>query len=68
MTTTTSNQSRNLSLSFVNDYDQCTFTNRILLRYVGTLIFFVGIVSTLLSIGVFTRRALRKSTCRTDAR
>jgi hypothetical protein len=52
----------NFSISFLNDYNyQCSFTNEILIRYVGTFIFFIGIISTLLSICVFTRKPLRKS-------
>ena len=58
---------KNLSLSFSNDDDsnnnqnfKCPFTNQILIRYIGTLIFFIGIISTLLSICVFTRKPLRE--------
>jgi len=51
----------NLSIYLTNDYDKCTFTNGILIRYFGTFIFFIGILSTLLSICVFTRKPLRKS-------
>jgi hypothetical protein len=49
----------NFSIYLLNDYDKCTFTNEVLLRYLGTLIFFIGILSTLLSICVFTRKPLR---------
>lgn len=52
------NQS-NYSKYLLNDYDKCTFTNEILIRYFGTFIFFMGILSTLLSICVFTRKPLR---------
>lgn len=41
------------------DYHQCTLTNEICIRYLGTAIFCIGIVSTLLSIWVFTRKPLR---------
>lgn len=44
-----------------NAYDQCSFTDRILIRWVGTSIFIIGIISTFLSIYVFTRKELRKS-------
>jgi hypothetical protein len=49
----------NRSEYLLNDYDKCTFTNGILIRYVGTFIFCIGILSTLLSICVFTRKPLR---------
>ena len=49
-----------IPLSHENIHLKCSFTNQILIRYVGTLIFFVGIISTLLSICVFTRKPLRK--------
>ncbi len=49
----------NFSIYLSNDYDKCTFTNGILIRYFGTFIFFIGILSTLLSIYVFTRKSLR---------
>jgi hypothetical protein len=42
-----------------NEYQKCLLTNS-LLRYFGTLIFFVGIVSTVLSIAVFARKPLRE--------
>jgi len=42
-----------------NDPQSCTFTNG-LIRYVGTMIFFIGIISTLLSICAFARKPLRK--------
>ena len=52
----------NFSIDVSTDYSaQCTFTNEILIRYIGTSIFFIGIISTLLSICVFTRKPLRKS-------
>jgi hypothetical protein len=50
---------KNFSIYLSNDYDKCTFTNGILIRYFGTSIFFIGILSTLLSIYVFTRKPLR---------
>ena len=43
-----------------NDFHRCSFANGFLIRYIGTSIFFLGILSTLLSIGVFTRKALRQ--------
>lgn len=50
----------NLSIQISDEYNDCTFTNQILLRYMGITIFFVGIISTILSICVFTRKPLRK--------
>jgi hypothetical protein len=41
-----------------DDYQKCYITNRII-RYFGTFIFFIGIISTGLSICVFTRKPLR---------
>jgi len=50
----------NFSIAISDEYNECTFTNQILLRYVGITIFFFGIISTILSICVFTRKPLRK--------
>ncbi|CAF0964673.1 unnamed protein product [Rotaria sordida] len=52
-----------LSIFLLNDYDSCTFTNEILIRYFGIIIFSIGIISTLLSICVFTRKPLRRKSC-----
>lgn len=53
----------NLSIQISDEYNDCTFTNQILLRYMGITIFFVGIISTILSICVFTRKPLRHKSC-----
>ncbi|CAF1026815.1 unnamed protein product [Adineta steineri] len=53
----------NFSNDLLNGYHKCTFTNEILIRYVGTFIFFIGLLSTLLSICVFTRKPLRRKSC-----
>ncbi|CAF1073138.1 unnamed protein product [Rotaria sp. Silwood1] len=53
----------NFSIFLLNDYYSCTFTNGILIRYFGTIIFIIGIISTLLSICVFTRKPLRRKSC-----
>jgi hypothetical protein len=45
--------------SLFDDLQKCLITNAIIL-YFGTLIFIVGIISTLLSICVFARKSLRK--------
>ena len=47
--------------SVYDDLQNCSFTNAIL-RYFGTLIFTIGMISTILSICVFARKPLRKST------
>lgn len=44
---------------FIN-YQECSFTNG-MIKYFGTLIFFIGIISTGLSICVFARKQLRKN-------
>jgi hypothetical protein len=44
----------------LNDYPDCKFTNGII-RYFGTFIFLIGILSTVFSICVFARKPLRKS-------
>lgn len=49
----------NWSGIFQSGYHKCTSTNEIFHRYLGTFIFFIGIISTFLSIGVFTRKPLR---------
>lgn len=51
----------NETMILARAYDQCTFTNGILIRFVGSAIFCIGIISTFLSIYVFTRKELRKS-------
>ncbi|UJR07731.1 hypothetical protein I4U23_012015 [Adineta vaga] len=48
---------------FQNEYHKCTVTNEIFIRYLGTFIFFIGLISTFLSIGVFTRKPLRHKSC-----
>lgn len=42
-----------------NGYQECTVTNNII-RYFGTFIFLIGIISSVLSICVFSRKPLRK--------
>jgi len=46
------------NISTFNDYQKCLIANGII-RYFGTLIFFIGIISTGLSICVFARKPLR---------
>ncbi len=46
------------NISIFNDYEKCLIANGII-RYFGTLIFFIGIISTGLSICVFARKPLR---------
>ncbi|CAF1103103.1 unnamed protein product [Adineta ricciae] len=53
----------NWSGVFQSGYHKCTSTNEIFFRYLGTLIFFIGIISTFLSIAVFTRKPLRRKSC-----
>ncbi len=48
------------NISIFNDYQKCSVTNGII-RYFGTLIFLIGIISTGLSICVFARKPLRMS-------
>ncbi|CAF0889482.1 unnamed protein product [Rotaria sordida] len=52
----------NTNFSIPNDYRKCTFTNGII-RYFGTFIFLIGIISSVLSICVFARKPLRRKSC-----
>ncbi|CAF2503451.1 unnamed protein product [Rotaria sp. Silwood2] len=52
----------NTNFSIINDYKKCTFTNGII-RYFGTFIFLIGIISSVLSICVFARKPLRRKSC-----
>ncbi|UJR38407.1 hypothetical protein I4U23_031076 [Adineta vaga] len=53
----------NTNVSFLtNGYLNCNFTNG-LIRYFGTFIFLIGIISTVLSICVFSRKPLRRKSC-----
>ena len=58
-TASSNNNNNNNITSPVPDYQRCPLTNGIL-RYFGTLIFLVGMISTVLSIAVFARKPLRK--------
>lgn len=46
------------NFSTFNGYQECTTTNGIL-RYFGTFIFLIGVISSILSICVFARKPLR---------
>ncbi|CAF1218225.1 unnamed protein product [Rotaria sp. Silwood1] len=52
----------NTNISIFNDYKKCTLTNGII-RYFGTFIFLIGIISSVLSICVFARKPLRRKSC-----